>query len=702
MKPHFPLSRLLAPAAVVALGICCPLATAGEAPKKDYDPYIMYVFPAGGQRGTTVEIMARGRGLEGTSEVRISGQGVTGKILAIEEPDTKLQQRSKNRQDMSENPNVVKMSVTIAEDAELGIRDLRLVTPKGCTNRFRFVVGQLPEVNEVEPNEEGDEVQKIESLPVLVNGQVFQGDRDVYRFAAKAGQTLVFDVKGQALLPFIADAVPGWLQASLTLYDSAGKEMAYCDDFRFHPDPKLIYHVPADGEYMVEIKDVLFRGREDLVYRLAIGELPCITHIFPLGGKRGTDAEIELHGVNLPATSMKLKLTADDPPVRYVRIETNGLTSNSLPLAVDDLPEITESEPNDANDQANEIQTPVIVNGRIQQPGDVDCFLITAEAKQRLVVDVRARRLESPLDSIVSLVDARGREVAANDDTVDESYGLITHHSDSFVAYTFPAAGDYVLKVRDVQGQGGEEYAYRLRVSPPRTDYVLRIVPDNPVVRQGDNGVLKVKAFRRDGFNGPIALEVKDLPKGCVASPAELSPGQKEIRFTVAAAADAPLGLFTPKVTGTAQVGDESVVREASPSVDAMQAFIYFHNVPADEFAFAVVPPKSFTLSADVPEGKVFEVEQGGKVDVVVKAARPDDVKAAIRLAADTPPRTIAVRAASIAPDKDEATVTITVQRTAPVGLRENIILTGTARIGKDNVVRYAPAIPIKVIAPAK
>jgi len=41
---------------------------------KEYDPYVMYVFPAGGRRGTTVERMARGRGLEGASEIRISGR----------------------------------------------------------------------------------------------------------------------------------------------------------------------------------------------------------------------------------------------------------------------------------------------------------------------------------------------------------------------------------------------------------------------------------------------------------------------------------------------------------------------------------------------------------------------------------------------------------------------------------------------------
>ena len=177
MKSHFPLVRLLAPVILVLLLAGTPSAHAGEQkPKKDYDPHITYLFPAGGQRGTTFETMIRGRGLEGASEVRVSGEGVTAKVLAIEEPSTKLRQRSQNRQDTSENPNVVRMSVTVVADAELGQRDFRLVTPKGVTNRFCFVVGQIPEVNEIEPNSLPGEVQALESLPILVNGQVFQGD----------------------------------------------------------------------------------------------------------------------------------------------------------------------------------------------------------------------------------------------------------------------------------------------------------------------------------------------------------------------------------------------------------------------------------------------------------------------------------------------------------------------------------------------
>jgi len=49
------------------------------------------------------------------------------------------------------------------------------------------------------------------------------------------------------------------------LYDADGKELAYHDDYQFHPDPVIHYVVPKDGEYAVEIRDAIYRGREDFV-----------------------------------------------------------------------------------------------------------------------------------------------------------------------------------------------------------------------------------------------------------------------------------------------------------------------------------------------------------------------------------------------------------------------------------------------------
>ncbi|MBM4079815.1 MAG: hypothetical protein FJ278_08960, partial [Planctomycetes bacterium] len=257
----------IVPAAWMLCALATRLAMAQTSP-----PHINVVFPAGGQRGQTVEATVTGLDLRAATAVHVSGGGVVGKVVEAQQPAAKpaASKQSKFGRQAKET-ETVRISIAIAPDAELGVRDLRLITPGGVSNRYRFVVGQLREVAEVEPNSTRAQAQRLESLPVVVNGQVFEADADMYRFTAKAGQTIVCEAHGQRLLPFIADAVPGWLQAELTLYDAEGRELMHVDDFRFQPDPVLIYKVEKDGEYLVEIKDALYRGRGDFVYRLSVG-----------------------------------------------------------------------------------------------------------------------------------------------------------------------------------------------------------------------------------------------------------------------------------------------------------------------------------------------------------------------------------------------------------------------------------------------
>src|ERR1019366_7623797 len=131
------------------------------------------------------------------------------------------------------------------------------------------------------------EVEERITLPCTVNGQIASGELNRYRFTARNGQRLVITTQARSLIPYIADAVPGWFQPVLTLYDANGKEVAYDDDYRFKPDPTILYQVPSDGDYALVIYDAIYRGREDFVYRITIGEVPFVTSLFPLGGQAG-------------------------------------------------------------------------------------------------------------------------------------------------------------------------------------------------------------------------------------------------------------------------------------------------------------------------------------------------------------------------------------------------------------------------------
>ena len=90
-----------------------------------------------------------------------------------------------------------------------------------------------------------DEVEQQITLPCTVNGQIASGEENRYRFHAHKGQRLVFSTQARELVPFLADAVPGWFQPVMAIYDAAGKEVAYNDDYRFNPDPVIFFEVPT-------------------------------------------------------------------------------------------------------------------------------------------------------------------------------------------------------------------------------------------------------------------------------------------------------------------------------------------------------------------------------------------------------------------------------------------------------------------------
>jgi hypothetical protein len=107
---------------------------------------------------------------------------------------------------------------------------------------------------------------------------------------------------------------------------------------------------------------------------------------------------------------------------------------------------------------------------------------------------------------------------------------------DSLLHFTAPADGEYIVCIRDVQGLGGENYAYRLTARHPRPDFRLSVSPRNPNVPAGGTIPVTVTALRMDGFDGPIEVSLADLPAGLHASSGVIAPGQ--VSATIALSAD--------------------------------------------------------------------------------------------------------------------------------------------------------------------
>ena len=591
------------------------------------DPRIGYIYPAGGQVGTTFTLLVGGQNLGNVSNVWFNGNGIRAVLLEQEKivsgiEAQELRDRVQELQKEKRTDAVIKelaeirhklalaearrrlppaladtalFQVTIAANADPVDRELRLGTPNALSNPFVFQVGQLPEVRETEKSATDEPRYRQEparrdsggtqalTIPATINGRIFQGDVDRFRFPAKKGQQLVVAVAARALIPYIADAVPGWFQAVVALFDAKGNEVAFDDDYRFNPDPVLFYKIPADGDYTLEIRDSIYRGREDFVYRIAVGELPYLTSVFPLGGRAGATTTVQLEGWNLPVTQMTLN-TADKAPGNYpMSVRNQQWISNPVTFAVDTLAEGLEQEPNNSITNAQPLPGAMIVNGRIHAPGDRDVFRLESQAGEKIVVEVLARRLGSPLDSVIRVTDAAGKTLATSDDFEDKASGLSTHHADSYLTVTVPVTGAYYVHLADTQHHGGPEYAYRLRISAPRPDFALRIVPSSLSFRGPGNVPVTVFALRRDGFTNEIALALKDAPPGFQITGGLIQAGQDQVKCTLSgplAATKAPVELH---LEGRAIIHGQAVTRPVTPAEDLMQAFIYRHLVPSQE-----------------------------------------------------------------------------------------------------------------------
>lgn len=619
---------------------------------------------------------------------------------------------------------VATIQVVLATNAEPGDREIRLGAPNGLSNPLGFHVGQLPEFSKPParvPNPDVDRLRerfgrrpqaappKSETritLPAIVNGQIMPGAVDRFRFTARLGQHLVVAASARALIPYLPDAVPGWFQATLALYDAKGKELAYADDYRFNPDPVLSYQVPKDGDYVIQIKDSIYRGREDFVYRIAVGELPFVTSLFPLGAQVGTDPAVELKGWNLPVTTLTPDATA--PGIQRLTVRTGDRVSNPMPFAVDTLPEGRELEANNLAVSAQPIVLPVIVNGRIDQPGDLDVFRFEGRAGAQIVAEVTARRLNSPLDSVIRLTDDAGRQLALNDDHEDKGAGLTTHHADSRLHVTLPADGTYHVHLGDAQHQGGPEYGYRLRLSPPQPDFELRVVPSSLTIRAGVSTPLTVYALRKDGFSNDIALALKDAPRGFTLGGARVPAGQEQIRITLAAPPTSQAEPVSLSLEGRALIRGHEIIHPAVPAEDMMQAFAYRHLVPAKELKVALAGRGMPRAAVRILGAAPVKIPSGGTARVRLDAPARGFADR-MQLELSEPPEGISLQTVAPSRTGTELVFRSDAAKVKP-GLQGNLIVEvfadrpGPAGKGKANPRRAPlgtlPAIPFEVVAP--
>jgi Bacterial pre-peptidase C-terminal domain len=589
------------------------------------------------------------------------------------------------------NAAEVTYRLTVPADVQPAVHGLRVVTSQGISSLKLFAIDDLPSVAQVRPNQTVTAAQSL-ALPIAVDGFVENLTRDYYKFQAVAGQRLSIEV--------LARRLGSPLDSMVRLLDGQGRELAYNDDAPgIGSDSMLSHTFKESGEFVIEVRDIRYQGGANFNYRLRIGDFPCITVPYPMGVQRGVSANIGFAGsAAQEALPIPVNIAADTA-INWIPLGarlTGGRSSGLAVVAVTSSPETLEVEPNNQPAEATRVTLGTGINGRFDQPGDVDRFVFTAQTGQRFTFAGVTRTQGSPSDLYVRLLKPDGAEAAVSDDT---------GANEGIIDYTFPADGDYTLVVEDLFRRGGPEFAYRIAVSAHQEKFQLAASTDTLNVPAGGLATVTVTAVR-GSFAGPISLTLLDPPEGLQATPSVIGPGLNQTVLTVQAAPSVMAGKIYPvRIAGTAQSG--TVQYQAIATVtDAQKAAFSGLPVPpqflSQTIAAALNPAPLFTLKTDKP-GVVFGKDLSATVKVI--SARTEgfgeDIALAVIPAAPQPglPPGVAAAVKPIVKGSNEIEITFTANAQAPLG-DFSVVLTGTGKQGNATVVQPIPALAVSLQPP--
>jgi hypothetical protein len=376
---------------------------------------------------------------------------------------------------------------------------------------------------------------------------------------------------------------------------------------------------------------------------------------------------------------------------------------NARPFALDTLPETLAKEEIQAREKAQKLALPVIVNGRVEHKDECEFFQFKGKAGEEIEAEVYARRLDSPLDSLLTLMDSKGKTLAENDDFPDETAGLLTDQADSLLRDKLPSKGSYYLRLCDTQRNGGPDFAYRLRVSHPQPDFDLRIVPSSVNARAGSIVPVTIHVQRRGGFAGDIQVNLKDAPPGFQLSGGVIPGNRSQERFTLRVPEKGNTQLVRLALEGAATIGDRQVRRDCLAADEWTQAFSYHHLIATNELLIDVNGRQLPQINWSWRAGQPLALPAGRSV--AVKFDLPQKLTGRVQLSVSNPPDGVTVE--KTAPYEGGIAAYIKADGVkAKAGLRGNLIVLATIvrpaaqNKGKSNSqTELLPAFPFEVLA---
>lgn len=658
------------------------------------------ITPLGGLAGSDVTLEIAGRDLEDAKTLHCDHPGL--KATWIKDRFFKL---------------------AIAADVPSGTYEVRAVGRFGISGARLFSVQRgLVEVDEKEPNDEPATAQVV-PMNCVINAMSDNNGDDYFRFAAKKGQRVTIDCFAYRL---DSQMTPMMSLSALTPGSSGGgrgeKVLMQSKPYYHRTDPFLDFVAPADGDFVVGVHDMTYRGGRP--YRLAISTLPHIESAFPMAIVPGAKSALTLLGRNLPGGKPTAWKTHDDGleqsvynPLVALRasdafafarhmpspsLNTRGIqvwpfpnALNPITLAYADAPVTLDKEPNDTTEAAQPITLPTVICGRFDKPGDADWYRFSAKKGEAFSVDLLCERLELPGDPFVLVFDSKGNEIATFDDHGINFNALAQANRDPLGVLRIPADGEYKLFVQERYRNGGARYQYVLKITPVVPDFYPVVVhetpnePSCPCVYQGGSAFYEVCLNRRN-HTGPVVIEAEGLPAGVTCKPVHVSPQSQFANVVFTASADAPEWSGAIRLKAWAIVDGKKIEREVRPVQRRWAIANINTSVMLRQTCLAVrgKAPYGVTLPSVKPA-----VTAGSSLETTAKVIRQwPDFKGKVQLLGLNLPPGFSFAATDIAADQTETKIKLTVAANVPPG-DYSIVLRTDAQV-PYNRDPMAPARP--------
>jgi hypothetical protein len=671
--------------------------------------------PLGGAAGTTVDLEIAGADLEGVESLLFDHPGL--KATFVKERRFRL---------------------TIAADVPPDTYDVRLVGRFGVSNPRLFSVSHgLTDIAQ----KTGDTPQTV-SVNSAINGACGANRDDVYRFAAKEGQRIVVQCQ--------AGKLDSPMDATLTLTTADGKTLVSNGDY-YGRDPLVDFVAPADGDYLVKLHDLSYRG--GYPYRLIITNRPQVENVFPRAAQAGKETELSVFGRNLGAgakpSSWKIfDLPLDEsrmtvkPPAEIlefgtyrffehptdhsvlptaatctlrgfqVRPKFGDAFANAQTLLVVDTPVTLEAEPNDTPEKAQPITLPAVVSGRFDRERDADWYEFETTDAGPYAFEVYCERIGGRADPYLVIADTKGTRVAEMDDFGHRINAFDGHLRDPSGLVNLAAKTKYRVLVQDRYRRGGARYQYVLTVGKPVPDFFVAAIhgqnpgPAGTTVRAGGAAYLDVIVHHSGGFNGPITLTAEGLPPGVHALPTTIRGNHGAFVFWADAGAADWTGPV--KLIAAAKIGERTLRREVRPHTRVWPEPNIATSRPTRDFILAVRESAPFAL--EFVEERV-EVEAGKKAELKLRLRRhAKDFANKVTVQPLATPGNLKVAGSEVAAGKDEASVTVDVQPGTPPG-EYTLAVLGQSQVPyskdpkaaqKPNVLVALPARPVTLVVRSK